>query len=86
MRRKETHALRFPFSILRFLEARFGKSGRWYWNISQGIDNRDVSPDRVRKSIGAETTYFDDLHDLAAGQEALAPLAPFRSPPAGILP
>lgn len=58
-----------------FLEARFGKSGRWYWNISQGIDNRDVSPDRVRKSIGAETTYFDDLHDLAAGQEALAPLA-----------
>ena len=58
-----------------FLEARFGKSGRWYWNISHGIDNRDVSPDRVRKSIGAETTYFDDLHDLAAGQEALAPLA-----------
>jgi len=58
-----------------FLEARFGKSGRWYWNIAQGIDNRAVSPDRIRKSIGAETTYFDDLHDLASGQEALVPLA-----------
>ena len=58
-----------------FLERRFGKSGRWYWNVSQGIDNREVSPDRIRKSIGAETTYFDDLHDLAAGQAALVPLA-----------
>lgn len=58
-----------------FLEARFGKSGRWYWNIAQGIDNRAVSADRIRKSIGAETTFFDDLSELAAGQQALAPLA-----------
>ena len=60
---------------LTFLEARFGKSGRWYHDISRGIDNREVRPDRIRKSIGAETTYFDDLHDLLAGQEALRPLA-----------
>lgn len=60
---------------LEFLEARFGKSGRWYHDIARGIDNRDVRPDRIRKSIGAETTFFDDLHDLAAGQDALRPLA-----------
>lgn len=60
---------------LEFLEARFGKSGRWYHDIARGIDNRDVRPDRIRKSIGAETTYFDDIHDLSAGQEALRPLA-----------
>ncbi|TKW68541.1 MAG: DNA polymerase IV [Paracoccus denitrificans] len=60
---------------LEFLQARFGKSGRWYHDIARGIDNREVRPDRIRKSIGAETTYFDDIHDLAAGQEALRPLA-----------
>lgn len=60
---------------LEFLQARFGKSGRWYYDIARGIDNREVRPDRIRKSIGAETTYFDDIHDLAAGQEALRPLA-----------
>ena len=60
---------------LEFLLARFGKSGQWYHDISRGIDNRQVRPDRIRKSIGAETTYFDDLHGLAEGQAALAPLA-----------
>ncbi|MFD1797436.1 DNA polymerase IV [Paracoccus aurantiacus] len=60
---------------LEFLQARFGKSGRWYHDISRGIDRREVRADRIRKSIGAENTYFDDLHDLSAGQEALAPLA-----------
>ncbi|WBU59066.1 DNA polymerase IV [Paracoccus albus] len=60
---------------LDFLQARFGKSGRWYHDISRGIDNRIVKPDRIRKSIGAETTYFDDLYALAEGQQALEPLA-----------
>ncbi|MFV0410484.1 MAG: DNA polymerase IV [Paracoccus sp. (in: a-proteobacteria)] len=60
---------------LAVLQAHFGKSGRWYHDISRGIDNREVMPDRVRKSIGAETTYSDDLFDLAAGRAALVPLA-----------
>ncbi|WBU65095.1 DNA polymerase IV [Paracoccus aerodenitrificans] len=60
---------------LEFLQGRFGKSGQWYHDISRGIDNREVRPDRIRKSIGAETTYFDDLHALAEGQAALVPLA-----------
>ncbi|MFI0394723.1 DNA polymerase IV [Paracoccus sp. p1-h21] len=57
------------------LMRRFGKAGRHYWNISRGVDHRRVSPDRVRKSIGAETTYAQDLHGLAPAEAALAALA-----------
>ncbi|WBU58214.1 DNA polymerase IV [Paracoccus sediminicola] len=60
---------------LEFLQARFGKSGSWYYNISRGIDHRQVKPDRIRKSIGAERTYFEDIQALEDGQAALAPLA-----------
>lgn len=60
---------------LDFLTRRFGKSGRYYWNISHGQDFRQVSPDRIRKSIGAENTYNTDLMTLAEAQEALIPLA-----------
>ncbi|MBU3031552.1 DNA polymerase IV [Paracoccus marinaquae] len=60
---------------LDFLQRRFGKSGQYYWNISRGIDHRQVRPDRVRKSVGAENTYFADLMALGEINEALAVLA-----------
>ncbi|TGN61667.1 DNA polymerase IV [Paracoccus liaowanqingii] len=60
---------------LDFLMRRFGKSGRYYWNISRGIDYRRVSPDRIRKSVGAENTYSADLMTLDEAFEALPPLA-----------
>jgi len=60
---------------LEFLTARFGKSGTYYWNIARGIDHREVKPDRVRKSVGAENTFFDDLRDISAAHAELAPLA-----------
>ena len=60
---------------LDFLARRFGKAGRYYWNIARGIDHRRVSPDRVRKSVGAETTFSADLMALAPADDALAPLA-----------
>lgn len=43
------------------LIARFGKSGRYYYNIVRAIDNREVNPNRIRKSLGAENTFFKDL-------------------------
>jgi DNA polymerase-4 len=44
--------------------SRFGsKSGTYYYEISRGIDNRAVRPDRIRKSIGAEETFDTDLSD-----------------------
>lgn len=60
---------------LDFLLRRFGKSGRYYWNIARGIDHRRVSPDRIRKSVGAENTYAADIMALDAALDALEPLS-----------
>ncbi|WP_022705773.1 DNA polymerase IV [Paracoccus zeaxanthinifaciens] len=60
---------------LDFLTRRFGKAGRYYWNISRGVDHRRVSNERVRKSVGAENTFAADLMTLDQADEALVPLA-----------
>jgi DNA polymerase IV len=39
----------------------FGKAGRFYYQISRGIDERPVQPDRETKSIAAEDTFPVDL-------------------------
>ncbi|MCT4704339.1 DNA polymerase IV [Enterobacteriaceae bacterium H11S18] len=41
---------------------RFGKFGRVIWERSQGIDERQISNDRQRKSIGVERTLAEDIH------------------------
>ncbi len=46
---------------LAFLQRHFGKSGPYYYWIARGVDDRRVRADRIRKSIGAESTFFDDL-------------------------
>ena len=49
------------------LEAHFGSSGRWYWRIARGIDEREVKPDRPYKSVSAERTFdvdYSDAQDL----------------------
>ena len=51
---------------LPFLQQHFGKSATWYYNISRGENHREVKPNRVRKSSGSETTFAQDLSDLAA--------------------
>ncbi|MEX0647395.1 MAG: DNA polymerase IV [Balneolaceae bacterium] len=45
------------------LVKQFGKSGHHYYRIVRGIDNRSVKPDRIRKSIGKERTFFEDVSD-----------------------
>ncbi len=47
----------------------FGKSGKYYYNISRGIDNRLVNPNRIRKSLGAERTYDFDIDNKEALSE-----------------
>ena len=42
----------------------FGKVGRFYYQISRGIDNREVQPNRETKSIGAEDTFPYDLTEI----------------------
>lgn len=41
----------------------FGKAGHSYYGYARGIDLREVTPNRVRKSLGAETTFEDDTDD-----------------------
>ncbi len=40
---------------------RYGKAGKHYHNIVTAQDNREVKPNRIRKSIGAENTFSEDL-------------------------
>jgi DNA polymerase IV len=54
---------------------RFGKVGRHYFRIARGEDERQVSPDRPYKSIGAEETFAVDLTAPEAMLETLQPIA-----------
>ncbi|THK34032.1 hypothetical protein EHS39_32640 [Ensifer sp. MPMI2T] len=59
---------------LEFLVEHFGKSGPYFYGIARGIDNREVKPDRVRKSVGAEDTFSEDIHSYEPAREGLQPL------------
>ena len=43
------------------LVRKFGKTGRFYYQIVRGIDERPVQPHRLTKSLGAEDTFEQDL-------------------------
>ena len=59
---------------LEFMQANFGKAGNYYYWISRGVDNREVRADRIRKSVGAENTFFTDLAEFEAMTSELQPL------------
>jgi DNA polymerase-4 len=59
---------------LPFLQQHFGKSGPYYYWITRGIDQTPVRADRVRKSVGAENTFAQDLHAFAPMRDALQPI------------
>jgi DNA polymerase-4 len=48
---------------LEILQQHFGKAAAHYFNIARGIDHRQVNSQRIRKSIGGETTFQQDLDD-----------------------
>lgn len=49
----------------------FGKAGKHYYNIVTANDQRQVKSDRVRKSIGAENTFSNDLTESKEWLSAL---------------
>ena len=59
---------------LDFLRRHFGISGPYYYWISRGICHRQVKPDRVRKSVGAENTFFEDVSTFDAAVAQLEPI------------
>lgn len=46
------------------LLAFFGKHGEYYYQACRGLDFREVQPRRIRKSVGSETTFVEDLEDF----------------------
>lgn len=59
------HGIHFGIDLKRFsleyLTEHFGKSGSHFYNIVRGIQNSEVKPDRIRKSIAAERTFDSDI-------------------------
>ena len=56
------------------LQAAFGSSAAYYHSVARGIDERQVRAHRIRKSVGAETTFSEDLTEFDAMEARLAPL------------
>lgn len=54
----------------------FGKFGRVIWERSQGIDERQISSDRQRKSVGVERTLAEDIHEWADCEAIIDQLYP----------
>jgi DNA polymerase IV len=57
------------------LAKHFGKVAFFYSQIARGIDERPVNPHRIRKSLGAETSYDPDLEGMAMIENALKAIA-----------
>ena len=57
------------------LQKHVGSLADWLRRLSYGDDPRPVVPDRAAKSASSETTYAEDLQDLAMIREELARLA-----------
>lgn len=56
------------------LQGYFGKSGLYFYNIARGEDYRKVEPHRDRKSLGAESTFSEDLTSKSEVLERLTPI------------
>jgi len=46
---------------LEYLTETFGKSGAYYYYVVRGIHKSEVKPNRIRKSLGAERTFFENI-------------------------
>ncbi len=44
-----------------FLNEHFGKSGEYYYQVVRGIHLSEVKPSRIRKSLGAERTFEENI-------------------------
>ena len=53
---------------LAFLERNFGNSGKHYYELARGIHNGEVQPFRIRKSVGAEQTFAENLTNEKIGR------------------
>lgn len=57
------------------LAREFGKSHEYYYRVARGIDHRPVRTSRIRKSMGSERTFGENLTTRTAMLEVLQGLA-----------
>lgn len=58
-----------------FLSEHFGKSGAHYYNVVRGIHLSEVKPNRIRKSLGAERTFDENISSEIFMLERLSNIA-----------
>ena len=56
------------------MTAKFGRSAHYWFDLSRGIDDRQVQPNRERKSIGAEDTFREDIATIDGPRKMTVPL------------
>jgi len=56
---------------MEFMLENFGKSAEYLYHAARGVDERPVRPNRIRKSVGRERTFSEDLASDEALIEAL---------------
>ncbi len=60
---------------LDFLTGNFGKSGGYYYNVVRGVHHSMVKPNRIRKSLGAERTFSENISSEIFMMERLENIA-----------
>ncbi len=72
---KERSSKTLPKASLLELTHHFGKAGHYYYKIARAEDDHPVEANRVRKSIGAETSFAQDLSDVGQMLQELEQIA-----------
>ncbi|MBK0382480.1 DNA polymerase IV [Pedobacter sp. SD-b] len=57
------------------MQKHFGKTGRFFYQIVRGFDDRPVNANRISKSIGAEDTFENDIDNLIVLKKELEKLS-----------
>jgi DNA polymerase-4 len=58
-----------------FLRAHFGSFGDYLYRAARGIDHRQVRANRIRKSIGGERTFHENISDAGELRETFERIA-----------
>ena len=56
------------------LVSKFGKTGHYFFKIANGEDDREVNPERIRKSVSVENTFEEDIEGLEGSKAGLEPM------------
>lgn len=77
-KRMHAHGIQFGADLAKLtmdeMVERFGNSASYWYKLARGIDDREVQPNRERKSVGAEDTFVEDITATEDARRLIAPL------------